>query len=76
MEFASMTWQSRWNDNEGACAAISQSGPDVMLITPMGSVRLDLRNDQDIQSFCQQMKISLDLLKKTKADYDSVMLSL
>lgn len=76
-QFADFTWESRWNKNQGVSAAISQSGSKVMLATAMGVVSFDLAGPHDdIKAFSHMMTQALQMLQKTKQEYDDVMSSL
>jgi hypothetical protein len=42
-----------------------------MLVTAMGTIMLDLTDGRSIAAFCQHMRSAVDLLEKTKIEYDN-----
>lgn len=76
-QFADFVWESRWNKNQGVSTAINQSGSKVMLMTVMGVVSFDLASPHDdIAAFSHMMTQALQMIQKTKQEYDVVMGSL
>lgn len=73
-QYASFRWESRWNQNKGVSATVSQSGSRIVLMTVMGSVSFDLASPHDdVESFAHMMVQAIEMLQRTKQQYDESM---
>lgn len=69
-QFASFTWQQRWNDSTQT-AAISQSGSRLMFVNCMGSVEIDM---DDAPCLVRQLRASADALDRTVQQHHQALL--
>ena len=69
IHYAQLRWNPAWNKAEKV-AMLDQNGNEVMVVTTMGTMRLDLDDTESVNAYVSQMQSALDLLKKTKEDYD------
>lgn len=75
-QYANFSWESRWNRNQRVSAAITQSGSQIMLTTVVGCVSFDLASPHDdIGAFSHMMAQAIEMLQKTKREYDETMRS-
>lgn len=67
--YAQLEWDPRFNHVRDACA-LSQSGPHVVLVSCMGTISFNLEDTESIAAFTKQMTMAIELLNKTKREYE------
>lgn len=70
--FADIKWQSRWNSPTKPCVYLSQIGPDLLATGCMGTLRLNLDNDGDIDAAVTKLRRFAEAIADAKRRYDVV----
>jgi hypothetical protein len=70
-QYADFTWPSRWNKGE-VVASLLQSGPEVMAVNFMGTLRFRLDDTESVAAIVNSARRFADAVERTKRAFDGL----